>query len=296
MLTTVSVRNRTALAATFLAALAFFVLGAVGAQASQPTPWQLGFQPSASPVKDYIGWFHDLLLVIITLITVFVLALLLYTIVRFRAAANPTPSRATHNTLLEIVWTGVPVLLLVLIAIPSIDLIRVADKPPAVDFTLKVTGHQWYWKYQYPDHGEFEFDSYMVADADLKPGQIRLLEVDNRVVVPVGANVQVLIAGSDVIHSWFVPALGVQKYAMPGRINDLWFRADKPGVYYGQCNQICGVNHAYMPIAVEAVDKATFDRWTAEAKKRFADGGKAPLSVAELQALEAPRVALNLSK
>lgn len=296
MLTNVSVRSHTALAVTFLAALAVLVLGTGAAEANQPYPWQLGLQPSGSPVKEYIGWFHNILLVIITLITVFVLALLLYTIVRFRAASNPTPSRATHNTLLEIVWTGVPVLLLVLIAIPSIDLIRVADKPPSADFTLKVTGNQWYWKYQYPDHGDFEFDSYMIQDADLKPGQMRMLEVDNRVVVPVGANVRVVIAGSDVIHSWFVPALGLQKYAMPGRLNETWFKADKPGVYYGQCNQICGINHAYMPIAVEAVDKATFERWAAEAKKRFADGGQAPLSVAEVLALDAPRVALNLSK
>ncbi len=296
MLTPVTVRTHTALAFAFLATLAVLVFAAGSAEANQPYPWQLGLQPSASPVKEYIGWFHNVLLVIITLITVFVLALLLYTIVRFRAAANPTPSRATHNTLLEIVWTGVPVLLLVLIAIPSIDLIRVSDKPPSADFTLKVTGHQWYWKYQYPDHGDFEFDSYMVQDSDLKPGQMRMLEVDNRVVVPVGASIRVVIAGSDVIHSWFVPALGLQKYAMPGRLNETWFMADKPGVFYGQCNQICGVNHAYMPIAVEAVDKATFERWAAEAKKRFADGGQAPLSVAEVMALDAPRVALNVSK
>lgn len=291
MLPTVSDRTRTALLFPFLAALAVLVFGADPAAATQPQPWQLGFQPSASPVKDYIGWFHNILLVIITLITVFVLALLLYTIVRFRAAANPTPSRATHNTLLEIVWTAVPVVLLLAIAIPSIDLIRMSDKAPNADFTLKVSGHQWYWKYAYPDHGEFEFDSYMVADADLKPGQTRLLDVDNRVVVPVGATVRVVIAGSDVIHSWFVPALGLQKYAMPGRLNETWVRVDKPGVYYGQCNQICGVNHAYMPIAVEAVDKATFDRWAAEAKRRFAQDGLPPLSVAEIQALDATRVA-----
>ncbi|MBL8806498.1 MAG: cytochrome c oxidase subunit II [Rhodospirillales bacterium] len=276
--------------------MAVLVFGATPAAAIQPEPWQLGFQPAASPVKEYIGWFHNILLVVITLITVFVLALLLYTIVRFRAAANPTPSRTTHNTLLEIVWTGVPVLALVLIAIPSIHLIRVSDKAPEADFTLKVTGHQWYWSYGYPDHGEFEYDSYIVQDADLKPGQTRLLDVDNRVVVPVGATVRVLIAGTDVIHSWFIPSLGVQKYAMPGRLNETWFKADKAGVFYGQCNQICGVNHGYMPIAVEAVDKATFDRWVGEAKKRFADGGQAPLSVAEVQALAAPAVAQNVSK
>jgi cytochrome c oxidase subunit 2 len=296
MLTNVSVRNCTALAVTLLAVLAALVVGASPAEAIQPQPWQLGLQPSASPIKDYIGWFHNLLLVIITIITVFVLALLLYTIVRFRAAANPVPSRTTHNTLLEIVWTAVPVLTLVLIAIPSIHLIRISDKVPEADMTIKVTGHQWYWSYAYPDNGEFEYDSYMVQEGDLKPGQTRLLDVDNRLVVPVGANVRVLIAGSDVIHSWFVPSLGVQKYAMPGRLNETWFMAEKAGVFYGQCNQICGVNHGFMPIAVEAVDKATFERWAAEAKKRFADGGQAPLSVAEVQALDAPALAMNVSK
>ncbi|MBI1245665.1 MAG: cytochrome c oxidase subunit II [Alphaproteobacteria bacterium] len=296
MLTNVSVRNCTALAVTFIAVLAALMLGASPAEATQPQPWEMGFQPPATPIKDYISWFHDILLVIITIITVFVLALLLYTIVRFRAAANPTPSRTTHNTLLEIVWTAVPVLTLVLIAIPSIHLIRISDKAPEPDFTLKVTGHQWYWSYKYPDHGDFEYDSYMVQEADLKPGQTRLLDVDNRVVVPVGATVRVEIAGVDVIHSWFIPSMGVQKYAMPGRLNETWFQIEKPGVYYGQCNQICGVNHGFMPIAVEAVDKPTFDKWAAEAKKRFADGGQAPLSVAEIQALDAPRVAQNVSK
>jgi cytochrome c oxidase subunit 2 len=278
-----------------LALIALFALGVPVAEASQPQPWQLGMQPAVTPVKEFIGQFHNMLLVIITLITIFVLALLLYTIVRFRASANPVPSKTTHHTMLEVLWTVVPVLILVVIAVPSFRLIYYADKAPEVDFTLKVVGHQWYWSYEYPDHGEFAFDSYMVADADLKPGQARLLEVDNRTVVPVGATVRVVIAGTDVIHSWFVPALGVQKYAMPGRLNEIWFRVDKPGVYYGQCNQICGVNHAYMPIAVEAVDKATFDKWAEEAKKRFA-GNLPPLSVAEIQALDATRLALNAAK
>ena len=284
--------------ALFLSFLAVFALAAAAgpAAASQPLPWQLGMQPAVTPAKEFIGSFHNMLLVIITLITIFVLALLLYTIVRFRASANPTPSKTTHHTLLEVAWTVVPVLILVVIAVPSFRLIYFADKAVDADFTLKVTGHQWYWTYEYPDHGAFQFDSYMVADADIKPGQTRLLEVDNRTVVPVGATVRVVIAGADVIHSWFVPALGVQKYAMPGRLNEIWFRVDKPGVYYGQCNQICGVNHAYMPIAVEAVDKATFDRWAEAAKRRFADSGLPPLSVAEVMALEAPRLALNQTK
>jgi cytochrome c oxidase subunit II len=284
--------------AFFFSFLALLAVAAVAgpAEASQPLPWQLGMQPAVTPAKEFIGSFHNLLLVIITLITIFVLALLLYTIVRFRASANPTPSKTTHHTLLEVAWTVVPVLILVVIAVPSFRLIYFADKAVNADFTLKVTGHQWYWTYEYPDHGAFQFDSYMVADADIKPGQTRLLEVDNRTVVPVGATVRVVIAGADVIHSWFVPALGVQKYAMPGRLNEIWFRVDKPGVYYGQCNQICGVNHAFMPIAVEAVDPATFDRWSEAAKKRFADSGLPPLSVAEVMALEAPRLALNETK
>jgi cytochrome c oxidase subunit 2 len=247
-------------------------------------------------VKEFIGSFHNMLLVIITLITVFVLALLLYTMVRFRAAANPNPSKTSHHTMLEVVWTLVPILILIVIAVPSFRLLYFADKAPEAEMTLKVTGRQWYWTYEYPDQGGFQFDSYMVQDGDLKPGQPRLLEVDNRVVVPVGARVRVLIHGSDVIHSWVLPALGVQKYAMPGRINETWMQVDRPGVYYGQCNQICGVNHAFMPIAVEAVDPQTFERWAAEAKRRFADSGLPPLSVADVLALEAPRMALNQAK
>lgn len=279
------------------AVLAFVGLFAGAALAGQPQPWQLGFQPSASPIKDFIGSFHNMLLVIITLITIFVLALLLYTMVRFRAAANPNPSKTAHHTGLEIVWTVVPILILAVIAVPSFKLLYFADKAPDAEFTLKVTGHQWYWTYQYPDHGDFQFESYMVQDKDLKPGQPRLLEVDNRVVVPVGAKIRVVIHGADVIHSWFIPALGAQKYAMPGRINEIWMMASKPGVFYGQCNQICGVNHAYMPIAVEAVDRATFDRWTVEAKRRFAQDGLPPLSVAEIRELDArTQTALNVAR
>ncbi|MFM8801996.1 MAG: cytochrome c oxidase subunit II [Tagaea sp.] len=279
------------------AAVAFVAFFAGAALAAQPQPWQLGMQPSASPIKDFIAGFHNMLLVIITLITIFVLALLLYTMVRFRASANPNPSKTAHHTLLEVVWTAVPILILAVIAIPSFKLIYFADKTPDAEFTLKVTGRQWYWNYQYPDHGDFQFDSYMVQDSDLKPGQTRLLEVDNRVVVPVGAKIRVTLHGADVIHSWFLPALGVQKYTMPGRINEVWMMVDRPGVYYGQCNQICGINHAYMPIAIEAVDRATFDRWTAEAKRRFAQDGSAPLSVADLRARdERTQTAQNVAR
>ena len=267
-------------------AAAMAVFGLLGialagsAFATEPHPWQLGMQEPGSPVKLYIEWFHDMLLWIITLITIFVLALLIYTMVRFRASANPSPTRTAHNTLLEVAWTAIPVLILVVIAIPSFKLLYLGDRTEKAEMTLKVTGHQWYWSYEYPDHGELKFDSYMIPESDIKPGQKRLLEVDNRVVVPAGTNIRLLFAGSDVIHSWFVPSLGVQIYSMPGRLNETWVNVTKPGVYYGQCNQICGVNHAFMPIAVEALSKEDFARWVEDAKKKFAQApANGPLTV-----------------
>jgi cytochrome c oxidase subunit 2 len=260
-------------------AAAMAVLGVLGialagaAFAAEPHPWQLGMQEPASIVKDSLHSFHNLLLWLITVITIFVLVLLIYTMVRFRASANPTPTRTSHNTLLEVAWTAIPVLILVVIAIPSFKLLYLGDRTPNPEMTVKVVGHQWYWSYEYPDHGELKFDSYMIQDSDIKEGQRRLLEVDNRVVVPANTNVRLLVAGSDVIHSFFVPALGVQVYSMPGRLNETWVNVDRPGIYYGQCNQICGINHAYMPIAVEALSKEDFARWVEDAKKKFA---KAP--------------------
>jgi len=241
-----------------------------GAEASFPQPWQLGMQASASPVKENIAWLHNLLLVIITLITIFVLVLLVYVMVRFRASAHPKPTRTTHNTMIEIIWTVVPTLILVVIAIPSFKLLYFMDRTFEADMTLKVNGHQWYWSYEYPDQGGLKFESYMIPEADLKPDQKRLLEVDNRVVLPVDTNVRILVGGTDVMHSWMVSSLGVQIYAVPGRVNETWVKVNKPGVYYGQCNQICGINHAYMPIAVEALSKADFERWVADAKRKFA--------------------------
>ncbi len=240
------------------------------AHADFPRPWEMGMQSPASEVKDRINSFHDMLLVIITCIAVFVLVLLIYVMVRFRASANPTPSRTTHNTMIEIIWTVVPIIILVIIAIPSFKLLYFEDRTPNAEMTLKVTGHQWYWSYEYPDNGDVQFDSYMVQDSDLKPGQMRLLEVDNRVVLPVHTNVRVLIAGTDVMHSWFISSLGLQTYAVPGRVNETWVNIDRPGVYYGECNQICGTNHAFMPIAIEAVSKEDFAKWLVEAKKKFA--------------------------
>ena len=251
-------------------ALVAVMLLAPMAMAEEPQPWEIGMQPAASPVRERIDSLHNELMVIITLITLFVLGLLLYVIVRYNAKRHPTPSQTTHNTLIELLWTAVPILILIAIAIPSFKLLYYTDRAQKVDMTLKVTGHQWYWSYDYPDQGNLSFDSNIVPADQLKPGQERLLTVDNPVVVPVGATVRVLITGTDVIHSWFVPSLGVQKYAVIGRTNETWFKIDKPGTYYGQCNQICGLNHPFMPIEIKAVSKDDFGKWLGEAKKKFA--------------------------
>jgi cytochrome c oxidase subunit 2 len=255
-------------------------LPALAQQIGEPHNWQFGMQEPATPVKDRIHSFHNLLLVIITLISLFVLGLLVYVIWRFNEKRNPVPSRTSHNTLIEVLWTVVPVLILVIIAIPSFKLMYYMDRTQSAEMTIKVTGHQWYWSYEYPDQGGFTFDSNMIAEDQIKPGQRRLLEVDNRLIVPTGTNVRVLIAGTDVMHSWFVPAFGVQMYAFPGRLNETWFNVEREGVYYGQCNQICGINHAFMPIAVEAVSKEKFQQWVGDAKKKFAKADGTPVDVA----------------
>ncbi len=255
---------------------------------TEPHNWQLGFQQAATPVKERIASFHDELLIIITLITIFVMALLAYVIVRFNAHANPVPTRTTHNTLIEVVWTVVPVLILVIIAIPSFKLMYYMDRTAKADMTIKVTGHQWYWSYEYPDAGEVGFDSNIIPIDQLKPGQKRLLDVDNRLIVPVDTTVRVLIIGSDVMHSWFVPSFGVQMYAVVGRSNESWFNVEKEGVYYGQCNQICGVNHAFMPIVVEAVSKQAFAKWVDEKKKQARDDNAASVRLAGAAPAAAP--------
>lgn len=252
-----------------LAAAAIATLAAP-ALAAEPVPWGLGMQPSASPVKVMIQSLHDTLLVIITLITLFVLGLLAYVVWRFDAKKNPTPSTTSHNTTLEVAWTVIPVLILVVIAIPSFRLIYFQDRAQNADMTVKVVARQWYWHYQYPDHDNLAFDSRMIPEGDLRPGQRRLLEVDNEMVVPAGKTVRVLVTSDDVIHSWFIPALGVQKYGIAGRTIETWFRADQPGTYYGQCNQICGTMHAYMPAVVRVVPQAEFDTWLADARRRHA--------------------------
>ncbi|HWI29535.1 MAG TPA: cytochrome c oxidase subunit II [Stellaceae bacterium] len=259
-------------------ALAIALAAAPPAMAEQPVDWQLGLQRSASPVRDAIDSLNNELLVIITVITLFVLALLLYVIVRFRASRNPTPSQTTHNTLLELLWTTVPILILVVIAIPSFKLLYYVAATRHADMTLKVTGHQWYWSYEYPDNKDVSFDSTIVDQKDLKAGEPRLLTVDNPVVVPVGEKIRILVTGTDVIHSWFVPSMGVQEYAVIGRTNEAWMEVERPGTYYGQCNQICGLNHPFMPIEIKAVSKEDFAKWVANPKMRFSENGE-PLAV-----------------
>jgi cytochrome c oxidase subunit II len=268
--------------------LATVALGAVAvaacaatAMAAQPRPWELGMQPPATLVKERLSAFHDELLVIIFLISAFVMGLLLYVILRFNHQRNPVPTRTTHNALIEIIWTVVPVLILITIAIPSFKLMYYMADIPKPDLTVEVTGHQWYWTYTYPDQGGLTFDSNIVQDANLKPGQLRLLTVDNPLVVPAGENVEVKVTSTDVIHSWFIPSFGVQEYAVIGRSNDSWFNILHPGTYYGECNQICGMNHSDMPIEVVAMSKAGFQQWLVGAKKKFAaNGSAAPLRLA----------------
>ncbi len=249
--------------------------GAAFAGLGQPTPWQLGLQDAASPVMADIVGFHNFLLFVITAITVFVLVLLLIIMVRFNARANPTPSRTTHNTPLEIIWTIVPVIILVMIAVPSFRLLFLQLDEPKPDLTVKATGKQWYWSYNYPDNGNFEFDSLIVADKDLKPGQPRLLTVDNELVVPVNKVVHVLVTGADVIHSFAVPSFGIKIDAVPGRINDTWFKATQEGMFYGQCSELCGKDHAFMPISVRVVNDADFAKWVEAAKKEHSAGNEA---------------------
>lgn len=250
-------------------ALVAIMLLAPVALAEEPQPWEVGMQPAASPVRERIDALHNELLIIITLITLFVLGLLCYVIVRYNARRHPTPSQTTHNTLIELIWTAVPILILIAIAIPSFKLLYFNDRTPHADMTLKVTGHQWYWTYEYPDQGNLSFDSNMVPEDQIKPGQHRLLEVDNPVVVPVGAKIRVLVTGTDVIHSWFLPSAGVQEYAVIGRNNESWMEFERTGTFYGQCNQICGVNHPFMPIEVRVVSKDDFTKWLGDAKKKF---------------------------
>ena len=244
--------------------------GAAFAELGQPAPWEWKLQESATPVMDYITWFHNFLFWLITVITLFVLALLVIVMVKFNAKANPIPSKTTHNAVIEVAWTIIPVLILVAIAVPSFRLLFLQLDTPKADLTIKATGKQWYWSYAYPDNGKFEFDSLMVAEKDLKPGQPRLLAADNEMVVPVNKVVRIQTTGADVIHSFAVPAFGIKIDSVPGRLNETWFKSTKLGMFYGQCSELCGKDHAFMPIAVRVVNDQEFAAWVETAKKKFA--------------------------
>jgi len=267
------------------------VSGSASAGTGMPSPWQLNLQGAATEVSEYIHWFHDWLNVIIFAITIFVLGLLLYVAWRFNEKSNPVPSKTTHNALLEVAWTVIPVLILVVIAIPSFRLLKLQLEIPQADLTLKVTGKQWYWSYEYAqDQGTFGFDSLMLDEKQraeaISSNRIaaaeapRLLAVDNEAVVPVGKIVRVQVTGADVIHKFTVPSFGIKIDAIPGRLNETWFKADREGIYYGQCSFICGQNHAYMPIAFRVVSAERYAAWLNEAKQKFANAEDAGSKVA----------------
>ena len=238
--------------------------------ANQPKDWQLGFQKAASKGMEEIVWFHDYMLVpVITAITAFVLFLILYACIRFRASRNPVPSTTSHNTLIEVLWTLIPCLILMVLAVPSFKLLYKQDTIPKADVTIKAVGYQWYWGYEYPDENII-FDSYMIDEKDLKEGQPRLLTVDNEVYVPVNKVVKVMITANDVLHAWALPSFGVKRDAVPGRINETWFKADRTGTFYGQCSELCGIKHAFMPITVNVVTEDEYNEWLDKAKVEFA--------------------------
>ena len=259
------------------------LMAAADAEAAEPKPWQFGFQPSATEVMDRLSAFHDLLLIIITLIAAFVLGLLVYVMWRFNNQRNPLPSRTSHNTVIEMLWTVVPVLILISIAIPSFKLMYYMDRVPNPEMTIKVTGHQWYWSYEYPDQGGLAFDSNIIPEDQLKAGQKRLLDVDNPLVVPADTIIRVTVTGTDVIHSWFIPSFGVQEYAIVGRLNESWMKIDRSGTYYGQCSELCGRDHAFMPINVRVVSEQAFATWLADAKKKYAVKDNARINLAAVQ-------------
>jgi cytochrome c oxidase subunit 2 len=250
----------------------------------QPREWQLGYQPPATPVMHQLEDFHNGILVpIIIAISIFVLLLLLWIMVRYNARANPVPSKVTHNVLIEVIWTIVPVMILAAIVVPSFKLLFAETKIPDPDLTIKATGHAWNWEYDYPDQGGINFTSIITQDSDLKPGEPRMLTTDHKVVVPVNKNVHVLVTGADVIHSWAIPAFGVKIDAIPGRLNETWFRAEREGVYYGECSELCGKDHAFMPIEIHVVSEELFKTWSAAAQKDVDEAGKV-LAEAEHQA------------
>ncbi|MBF8247166.1 MAG: cytochrome c oxidase subunit II [Rickettsia sp.] len=237
--------------------------------ATAPSPWQMGFQKASSPLMVEIEKFHNFLLIIIFSISLFIIGLVSYTCYKFYHTRNKIPSKFSDNLTLETIWTIIPVIILIIISIPSFRLLRLAENAPPSDFTVKVIGNQWYWTYSYPDHGGFSFDSYMIQDNQIKKNQYRLLEVDNKIYIPKDSVVKFIITASDVIHSFALPALGIKTDAIPGKINETWTKVENTGTYYGQCSELCGINHGFMPIVLEVVEKETFNHWIENSRKNF---------------------------
>ena len=239
--------------------------------ANEPKDWQLGFQKPASQSMYEIVKFHDYMLVpIIVAISGFVLFLMAYTCIRFRASRNPNPSKRTHNVAVEILWTLIPCLILIVMAVPSFKILYKQDSIPKADLTIKAIGAQWYWTYEYPDHGNFSFDANMLQEHELSDPKLRLLETDTQIVVPVNKVVKLQITSADVLHAWTIPAFAVKMDAVPGRLNETWFKANKEGIYYGQCSELCGPKHAFMPINVKVVSQKEFDEWISFAQDEYA--------------------------
>ena len=248
----------------------FFFLLSFKASGKQATDWQLSFQNPATDLMGSVVGLHNIILIVMTLVTLFVLFLLFYVSFRFSAKRNPIPSTTTHNTVVEVLWTAIPIVILVVLAIPSFKLLYQQEKSENYDMTVKVIGHQWYWEYEYPDHGDFYFESYMIQDEDLQEGDLRLLTVDNPLVIPANKNIQILITAGDVLHSWAVPSMGLKTDAVPGRLNETWVNVKEPGIYRGQCSEICGTGHGFMPVVVKVLPESEFIAWANEAKNNYA--------------------------
>ena len=249
---------------------AIFFLFSSNLYSAVANDWQLSFQNPATDLMQKVITLHDAILIAMTAITLFVLFLLFYVSFRFSAKRNPTPSTTTHNTVIEILWTAIPVVILVVMAIPSFKLLYQQEKSETYDMTVKVIGHQWYWEYEYPDHGDFYFESYMIQDEDLQEGDLRLLTVDNPLVIPANKNIQILITAGDVLHSWAMPSMGLKTDAVPGRLNETWVNVKEPGTYRGQCSEICGNGHGFMPVVVKVLPENEFMAWVNEAKNSYA--------------------------
>lgn len=270
----------------FLAALLTTLPSA--AFAAMPKDWGINLQEAASPMAEHIHEFHNMLLWIIIATALFVLVLLIWVIIRYNHKANPVPAKFTHHVMLEILWTLVPIIILVFIAVPSFRILYYNDRTETPEMTLKIVGYQWYWNYEYPDHGDIAFDSYMVADDEITGDQQRLLSTDTQVVLPVDTDIQLLISAGDVLHSWAIPAFGVKLDGVPGRWNETWVHINKPGIYYGQCSELCGKDHSYMPIEVKAVSKEDYKAWALSKGATAADFEK-PVIEAPEEEKEAPK-------